>query len=293
MADEEFTAEETAALEAMKSVTAESVPDEPEVQDEPPAAVVAAPEPAKAEADKKPPEGYVPHGALHAEREERKKADKALADAMERIKALEAVRPAEKAPEVPAMPDPILEPEKFAEWQGAQHKANADKWAEFEAGQKAEATMRERASRASAMEAEFAGKTPDYADATRFLVESRQRELAFQGFTPERAQEIMRADANALFDNAVAQGQNPAAMLYEIAKMRGFAPKAPNTGEADKLKALAAAQENNATLSTTGGEAQSGGLTYAQMAEMSEEEIAGLYASNGKLTKAAQKALGA
>lgn len=286
---EEFTPEETAALAEMQTygepVEAPEVVEAPEAPAAPVSAPVEAPKP-EPKADK-PPEGYVPHGALHAEREERKKAEKALAEMAERLKALE--KPAEE----PKLPDPLLDPDGFAKWQKGQAEEQNARWAKFEAEQKAQTTARERAVQAEMLEMQFAGKTPDYAEGVKFLVEHRQRELALMGWSPEQAQAIMQQDANALFDNAVSQGRNPAELLYESAKLRGYAGKPPSQA-GEQIKAMAAAQENSATLSSTGGEAQVGTLTMTQIAAMSEDEYAAkAYDKNGKLRPEFKRAMGA
>lgn len=286
---DDLTEEETAALAEMKDA---GPIEEPEVQDEPVEEEPKAEPEAKAEpkdepkADK-PPEGYVPHGAMHQERTRRQDAEKALAEMRERLEALE------KPKADPAVPDPVLDPEGFTAYQRSVQKAQDDRWEAFNAERQAADTQRQRLSQAASLEAEFMSKTPEYPEAVKFLDGHRRQELAELGYANEQIAEIIRRDVNAIFDNATAQGRNPAEMLFKQAQMRGWAAPAKAADEGAKMQALQAAQENNTTLSTAGGEANGGGFTIKQLANMSEDELKGLYGKDGKLPKAVQRALGA
>jgi len=286
---DEFSAMEQAALDAMTKNEPMEVADttsEEATETAAPAATPEAPAPAAAQSDDKPkpPEGYVPHGAMHEARE-RAKAAEAERDA---LKAEMAAMKAPKAPEAAPdeMPDPILDPKGFATWIKGLSEAQAKRVEEYEAQQRQTAAQQERVSTATRLEAEFAGRTPDYGPAMAHLAAGRRAELALQGWDEAQVAEIMRHDANAIFDNATRMGRNPAEMLYELAKHRGWAAK-PASGEGDKIVALAKAAEATASLATTAGEAQAGGLTMKQLSEMSEAELHDLEAKDPKAFKRA------
>lgn len=287
MSLEELSAAEQSAMDAMRKGEALDLPDEPAEIEEKPA---AAPAPAPAAEEKpegtKPPEGHVPHGALHEERERRKQAEQQLAEFKARLEALEkAAQPAE--PQKPARPDPILDPDAFGEWLEAQI-AEAKKPAAALTEQQQQARVhQQRAEAATRHEQEFAAANPDYGDAVKQLHGQRVAELKAMGWSdrrtldqagnvvPSQIEQIIGSEANAIFDNAMRLGRNPAEVLYDMAKLRGWKSK-PAVADAERITATAKAQENVATLATASGEAQEGGLTLKQLSEMSEEELADL-----------------
>ncbi|NJM12595.1 MAG: hypothetical protein HC889_12635 [Synechococcaceae cyanobacterium SM1_2_3] len=129
---EKMTAEETAALEAMQADAPGEMQEAPEVA----APVTLAepeqkPEPAKAEptaeapdADKPPP-GYVPQGALHQERERRKATEQQFQALQAKLAEIEArLNPPKPEPEI-VVPDPVLQPEAFKQFQIDQIKQRA------------------------------------------------------------------------------------------------------------------------------------------------------------------------
>lgn len=271
MADIEFTAEETQALQAMQADTAPVTEEEmaanpPEVKAEP----APAPQEKPAEAQAQPPEGYVPHGALHAEREKRK----ALEAEIEKLrKAQEAanVKPLE-------VPDPILEPERFKQFQIEQIKAQQEAIQRMEQQRIQEQTYAQRMQTAAQLETQFAQATPDYGDAVKFLVESRERELSLMGHNPDMVRQVLAQEANAIFDQGMAIGKNPAQIMYEFAKMRGWSgqqatPSPATQPQAQQIEALARAQRNTGSLATAGGPANTGEITVEQLSRMSESEL--------------------
>jgi hypothetical protein len=124
---EQLTPEESAVMAEM---AADTTPIEPvEVvdvpQETPEPAPVAQPE-AAADPDKPPP-GMVPQGALHQERERRKEAERQLQDFQAKLAAIEAKL---NPPPQIEIPDPILDPKGFREFQIKQitDRANAARW---------------------------------------------------------------------------------------------------------------------------------------------------------------------
>jgi hypothetical protein len=81
----------------------------------------------------------------------------------------------------------------------------------------------------------------------------------------------IQQDANGIFNAAQASGMNPAELLYLRAKSAGYQPQQT---EAKKMEAQATAQKQTQGLGSGGGAAQSGKYTAAQLAEMSEDELA-------------------
>jgi hypothetical protein len=269
---EQLTADETAAMQAMQAEPVELA--EPEAQPEPaPAAEPAQAEVPAPEADKPPP-GMVPQGALHQERERRKAAEaqfQALQAELAQIKA--QLNP----PKEIEVPDPVLDPQGFKQFQIDQIKQRAQERAEAERqaqeNQQTQAFMTRVAHDVQA----FKATTPDYDAALKHAVEGRRAELAFYGNSPEQIEAQMEVDVKAIAQLAYSQGRNPAELYYEYAKMRGYsATPAPQPQAVAQVQALAESQRQTQSLAPAGGPANDGGITIEALSKMSEAELAAM-----------------
>ena len=272
---EQLTAEETAVMAEMQADTtpieAVEVVDVPQ-ETEP--APVAAVEPV-ADPDKPPP-GFVPQGAMHQERERRKEAERQLQEFQAKLSAIEAkLNP---PPEI-VIPDPILDPKGFREFQikqiteRAQEKADAER-RQMEAQQQS-LVMARLAQDVNT----FKATTPDYDPAFQHAVKVRREELAFYGNSPEMIEQQLEVDVQAIVQQAYSQGKNPAEMFYSYAKMRGYqgqataAPPQPSQAAA-QVTAFANAQRQTQSLAPAGGPANDGGMTIETLSKMSEADLA-------------------
>ncbi len=267
---EQLTADESAAMEAMQAEPVEVATPEPVAVSQPEPVQQAAETPAP-EADKPPP-GMVPQGALHQERERRKQAEAQFQALQEKLAAIEA----KLNPPAPIeIPDPILDPKGFREFQikqiteRAQEKAEAERRA-MEAQQQQMVMARLNQDVAS-----FKATTPDYDNAFQHAIKARQQELAFYGNTQEQITAQMEVDVQAIVQQAYSQGRNPAELFYEYAKMRGYsAAPAPQPQAAAQVQALAQAQRQTQSLAPAGGPANDGGMTLETLSRMSEADLA-------------------
>lgn len=272
---EQLTAEESAVMAEMQADTtpieAVEVVDVPQ-ETEP--APVAAVEPV-ADPDKPPP-GFVPQGALHQERERRKATEVQLQDFQRELAEIKAKL---NPPAEIVVPDPILDPKGFREFQikqiteRAQEKADSER-RQMEAQQQS-LVMARLAQDVNA----FKATTPDYDPAFQHAVKVRREELEFYGNTPEMIDQQLEVDVQAIVQQAYSQGKNPAEMFYSYAKMRGYqgqAPAAPPqpSQAAAQVTALANAQKQTASMATAGGPANDGGMTIETLSKMSEAQLA-------------------
>lgn len=280
MSTEELTAEESAALEAMQADIApvdppkaeESAADASQERSAEDVSKPAEGEPEfkSARTEEKPPEGYVPHGALHAEREKRKEADKRAEEFERRLAALE--KPAEEEPQYV---DPLVDPEGFRKYDEWRQKMIDQKFDQINQQSTQQSQQTQRLQQAAQAEQQFMEKTPDYMPTVKAMADARAKELYGMGMTGPEIQAQMAKDANAIFDAANAIGMNPAELAYMRAKGMGVktvdpAPAQPT--DAEKVVALAEAQKQTQGLGKSGGE-QGGQLTAAQLADMSEEDL--------------------
>lgn len=277
---EEFTAEEQAAMTAMKADTApepqdvtEQPKEEPETREEPKAEEPKEPEfkTSREKPAEKPPEGFVPHQAMHAERMKRQELERKVAE-------LEARLPKPEEEKPPQWVDPLVDPEGFRKYDEWRSRQSEEKLEQITRSLREREETAARVRKAAELEAEFAAETPDYPQATQFLHQARVSELAAMGFSQEQIGAQLRQDALGVFNAAQQIGMNPAELLYIRAQRAGYrrqeAPKAPEVpSEADRVVALDKAQKATQGLGSATGP-QMGQLTARDLAAMSEAELA-------------------
>lgn len=273
MSDVDLTADEQSALEAMQNEP-EAPAQEPEgeqreaVEPEGEEAKESEQQPEfKSSREERPPEGFVPHQAMHAERVRRQEVERQLNELTERLSALEKPKD-----EPPQWVDPLVDPEGFKKYDDYRQKQLSEQIAQLTQTREQEQQIQQRTGQATRFEQAFRESNPDYDDAAKFLQQARWDELSRAGYEEHQIARQIALDANALFDAGVKTGMNPAQLVYLRAQQAGYTKAAPQQSEeAAKVTALAEAQKNTQGIGTAGGGA--GKLTAAQIAEMSEEEI--------------------
>lgn len=328
--DDAFTPEEQAAFDAYErgdegSLSASDGLAAPEAA--PTAAAPAAADPAAPEAapgeivdpetdpDAGSPEEnkgkFVRHGAFHQERERRKAVEKErdelrerLARGDERLRILsEAMqRPATPTqaaapPEPVAPPDPVDDIFGYAKHLEQQIEALRTGQTQLtETQKKAEETRRAEAERGEIVGfyqqdlQRAVAADPSVSDAYQHLFSSRVAELTMFGMSQADAIQAVREEEFNLAQTARQRGQSPAAMIAQLAKSRGFAPKAaepaaaapaaPQETAAEKAARTAAGQAGpGRSLSAAGGQ-PAGEITLETLSSMSEADFEKLMASN-------------
>lgn len=137
---------------------------------------------------------------------------------------------------------------------------------------------------AANLERTFAAATPDYNEASNFLIQARAQELAILGFDPMTIQNTINQERIQIADLAMRGGGNPAEIVYKMAAQRGYkkAAAVPDNGQggqavvqqdpAEKIAALKAGQEASQSLSQGRGQAPRP-LTAARLTEMSDADF--------------------
>jgi hypothetical protein len=246
----------------------------------------------------------VPHQALHEERRARQETEQRLAEERKSKQILEQrmnllleryVNPQQQqtAQQQPAQqaPDINTDPVGHLKFELAQRDQVLQALVQAVSGQSQHVQQNQAvsqlAARASAMEREFSAQTPDYQQAYEHLVDGRRRELVAAGWNdPGEIQAFMAREAIQLAHNALEKGMNPAAVVYELAKIRGYQPKSPNDGAAapnasqqpdpaavEKLQTIAQGQQQGRGLNRVPGQS-SAPVTATAIANMSDEEFA-------------------
>jgi len=200
----------------------------------------------------------VPLAALQEERERRKAAEAATRQAeLNQARLDERLKIINDRLNPPTKPREIPDPDKDA--LGAL-KATTEEiklFREFQQRQQDETQQRNYAqdimARASSAEAEFMKQNEDYGVASVFLKKSRQAELEAIGKQPLEIQQILTQEGLLLADAALKQGKNPAELIYNLAKSRGYSRQttvvaAQPVTDAEKLAKIAEGQKANTSL---------------------------------------------
>ncbi|MGU3467583.1 hypothetical protein ACLBXO_22305 [Methylobacterium sp. C33D] len=319
--EDAFTPEEQAAFEAYErgeeapasdGLTPPAAEPAPAAA-EPPAADPETAEPEAApEAQPRDEKGkFVPHGALHEERERRKAVEKERDELRERFargdERLRILSEAMQRPAAPAQPAAAPEPVKvpnpdediFGYVKHLEQQVEALRTGQTqltESQKKAEETRQAEAARnevigfyqqdlRTAIQADAS-----VADAYEHLFAGRVAELQLVGMSQKDAIEAVRDEEFNLAQTARQRGQSPAALIAALAKSRGFAPKAPEPAPAPAAAPQETAAERAAraaagqagpgrSLSAAGGQ-PAGEITLETLSSMSEADFEKLLASN-------------
>lgn len=240
---------------------------------------------------------FVPHQALHAEREEHKKTKSQL----EEISRKQAVLEDRwntilklREPEQPAVsdtpPDPNEDIFAFTKWQADKIKALEEKVTGREKQEEQQRTITQQETELwnhwSESASSYAAEKTDFGDAVKFLSDMRTKQLtALAAVEPSFASEQGRlnqinAELRQIVAGARQIGQNPAEIVYQVAASFGYAPSgAPaqlDPGKIElpeKLAQIDAAQNASRTLATPGGRSATDALTPEAIASMSATEF--------------------
>jgi len=132
--------------------------------------------------------------------------------------------------------------------------------------------------RAQALENQYKADHSDYDDALQYLKSARGAELTALGQNDAQVAQQLQQEGFSLAVHAIQTDQNPADLIYRLAKVRGYArgeesaDAKPSPGS-QKLQNLAAGQRQSRSLSNARG----GGpvpMTAQRLLEMSESEFA-------------------
>lgn len=258
----------------------------------------------------KPPKGFVPHQALHEERMRRQERDREVRELQEKFQSLASLkdeleemrresqqRTKKEDFESKFNEDPIealrLQQEeirnKIAEYEG---KIEQDQHLTEEQRQQQQ-QFAELQKQVREMTLEFEEQNPDYSQAFTHYLQSRTSELQAIGVTdPVEIQQALDQELVALSYNAMQRKTNPAEWVYNLAKAKGYTKPAENAPQPepdpqkgdDMQKAMDRLQKGaEAAESLSGGAGpDSGGLSLADIENMSDEEFDKLWAEMDK-----------
>ena len=298
--DDGLTAEEQAALDADRAAETTQVEEDAGAATPAPAAiddVGATPDgtvDGGTDGQATQRQGMVPHAALHEERTKRQETERQLAEEKrlrqiteERtnliLQRFAAPQPATQAqPSAPEIPSFDQDPAGHILGLQRQQGAILGELVQAVTGQsrqnEAADSMRQMTTRAAAMEREFASANPDYDKASSHLFEMRRQELVAAGWTdPAEIQTMMVNEATGLAARAMQQGRNPAAVVYELAKLRGYtaAPAPAINGTVDPAEQLRTIERGQQQARSVGNLRGAGPeqMTATKLADLEPDEF--------------------
>lgn len=274
--------EEIAAAEAVEA------PQEPKAEPEGEGVVTEEKEPAKAG---KPPEGFVPHQALHAEREQRKAIQAKLAQVEQanqaryaqmeqRLHQIQQAALQSQQPKPPEFEADPLNNLKFGVDRTQQEIAQLREWQEQQNAQAQENYQRQQyvsqlQHTVASAETEFAQENPDYMEAVAHYKSVRAKQLSALGYGPQDVMGLVQNEAYQVAEAALRNGRNPAEAAFEIAKAAGWVKKQPEVNQ--KMETLQKGVKAASSLGS-GGSA-TGNLTLEALADMPDDEFAAVMKS--------------
>lgn len=239
---------------------------------------------------------FVPHQALHAEREEHKKTKSQLEEISRKQAILEdrwntllALKEQKQEPVDDTPPDPNEDIFAFSKWQADKIKALTEKVEGREKQEEQQRTISQQENELwnhwSESAQSYATEKPDFGDAIKFLSDARMKQLsALAAVEPTFSSEQGRnnqinAELRQIVAGARQRNENPAAVVYQIAAAYGYTPSAADGDDPAKLELpqklaqIDAAQKASLTLTTPGGRSATDPLTPEAIASMSQPEF--------------------
>lgn len=243
---------------------------------------------------------FVPHQALHAEREEHKKTRAELQDLKEfRARMEERMQWFEKSNQQPdhqeeTPPDPNEDIFAFSQWQAKQLEALNQKVTQQEqqAQQSAQQQQVEQAiwGQWENDSRTYAQENQDFGNAAKWLAETRDRQLQGLAAVDPRFSDVRARNAQieqelmGIVASAKQNGMSSAELVYQIAQNYGYTPAeaaeaakteagTDNNELSEKIKRLDAAQNASKTVGQGAGKSGGDEIDAEAVASMSEDEF--------------------
>lgn len=284
---------EAAYFESGGNTEIVAAPEAPAAAEPAPVLDPAAAAPAETQQERDDKGRFVPHQALHAEREEHKKT-KAELEEIRKTQAIlndrwNTILKLQEHPkqEPVAPPDPNEDIFAFSKWQADRLKELEEKVTSRDKQEEQARTVAEQEQAVwnhwSESANSYAAQQTDFGDAVKHLSDMRMKQLAgLAAIEPAWATEQGRlgqinAELKQIVIGAQQKGLNPAEVVYQLSQVYGFAPPAPaDPGKVElpeKLAAIDAAQNASRTLTTPGGRSAAEPMTAETIANMSPAEF--------------------
>jgi hypothetical protein len=216
-------------------------------------------------------------GAARRERQGRLAAEQRAQELEARLAALEAKSsddPLAQLREDDA--DPIGDLEAIKRYFRANQQTQAQQQAQQQEQANRQREIQTLTNYAAPFEEDFKAENPDYDQAAQHLAQGRMEDLlAMYAGDANRAQQHFNQELLTLIANAKAQNADPAAIVYDLAKKRGFNSKVAIDNASNKLQTIQRGQQASRSLS--GGKAESGEITVEAINRMPSNQRAAAF----------------
>jgi len=214
----------------------------------------------------------VPHGALHAERAEHKKTRAALAQLKaqhaQMLMELGNTHKQQENQENRNPPDPTQDFLGFTRWQNSQQSDKREEHQLWQVWEQVRETSR--------------AQLPDLDAAIDFLAGARERQLSALGQIDTRFQDKkirlqqMQTELLDLVGASLNKNENPAVMIYELARAYGYGA----VEAAERFQGLDKAQKAARTLTASNGHETGDAMLMETLAALPEADFARWYEAN-------------
>lgn len=116
---------------------------------------------------------------------------------------------------------------------------------------------------------EYMQEVPDFADAYKFLENSRIQEYMALGYSAQQASQLLQEDERALAAKSFKERANPAQRIYAAAKARGFS----SSQDESKLEKVSKGMQKGKSLPRAGGKNLEKSYDISRIDEMSDDEF--------------------
>lgn len=243
--------------------------------------------------------GMVPLQALASERQKRQEVDAEAAQLRAELNELRQMvsqfqQPQQHPQQAPdEMPDPVLDPDAFKAWFAKREQALREPYAKQAEEQQRIQQQRQQIgelvryaeAHEKAFKAEHADK--DYEGALNFARQKVAESFRLMGEPEDRIPALVQQQELQTAAMAYERGINPAAYVYNYAKSNGFAEKARDD---DNIERLDDARRRTASTASAGGSARADEVTAESLARMSPEKLADFAKKNPEAFKRAMGA---
>lgn len=227
-------------------------------------------------------QSMVPHGALHEERERRKRIEKEMAETRAAFEVerkrneerwahiTERLNPKPQAPSVEENAVGHFQhrtqelEQRLAQTQQEtaqirQLNAQQHQWQQFQSAYAHAVT-------------DYASRTPDYIAAHNHFINALKSEIQAIGYDQQQAAHLAMQQETAIVAKAFQDGVNPAERIYAISKMRGYGGQvAPDTkADQEKVERIDQGQRASAATVSGGGKPK---MSWQDIAAMSDDEF--------------------
>lgn len=240
---------------------------------------IAEPSKPAVEAEKPVPDvKFVPLEALQEERAEKKQLKQELEQFRAWQKQMEPIIAQIPKAQQEQAPDPQTDPFGYQNWALQQLGGTVQEINQWRQQQQTQAQAQEQANRvlgwASQQAKAFEASQPEYPNAYKFAAESRDKEYQALGFTdPAMRNALIEQDTARIIQHAAQNGLNPAELIFNFAKTRGFAPKGQNPAQGaldPNAQAKIAAGQAAAPKLDKGGQTADSEMTAKDLANISD-----------------------